>query len=908
MQRREYLKSIAAGAGLAGAGISLTTSGAEAMGTASSSSIDTTLPMEMWSSFTRPHGENPLIKANVQGTFDANGAAAAHHIVDGDTVHYLWAGYNSSTGEWKIGRSYAPTSDPLNLTRSSANPIVGPGPSGAWDEAGAEYPSPFYNPADDTYYAYYTGDDSNGLRQIGLLKQGADWDTWSKSSANPVIQATGSGYRSGEVGWQDVAVVGDTIHIVYTADDGSTNGMALAHATAPTSDPTNISQDPNNPILTPGDIPWASTELREAGVWRGPDGYIHIPYAGEDTDWYGGHMRVDETLSEWTTSDLEQNPDNPLWAAAPSGWEHPDFLTPVPLRINDTYYLIYAAGAATPYQTGVMTAPAPTEFDSSKHSEAATWNTQSSGQFVDHETADGQLTAGQQFDFEQDRLSNVTNVTGSLSLAIGTDAKNDYFAAKSDSGSGLANSNYAWHRFETPGYPYTTKGRVAGWVKTTNDGTDSNAGTGFIAIDESSGAYVRAVINPNSTTNPALYDDANNGLGNGSWSPSWNTYYWLEFIPDLPNNAYEIVAYDAPGGTKLGSASGSYSGLSDYALGMISYKNNAGYFDSPWVIVEGVRGSWRGGRREFTDDVLPDSFETTNETVVGSGSDIRRARLHSDPDGDGTFEETSNWFNLDGTTKAISGLSSKTRRIEAEVEMEASDATAIRPGIDGLDWDFDIVGESDSLTPLADLTPSDPLAEQPDGVSIYSYPTATEIVSRYQPVIDVSAVDTPPSKVYAWAATKKGEDRNMVCYWLYWPNGSPVGTQDWEPIYVEYEPSTQSVDRVHYDTYTYLLATDTDPPLTNETQPKFEVTSKWHSLRPTKSVEEASTPSLADLHGPYPAQIGEAWDISRSAAVDPWVAVKRGHWHDTYAGVSPEAYIAKIWKGIDWADMPTRST
>ena len=82
-------------------------------------------------------------------------AAASHAIVVGNTVHYLWA-KKGEDGSWVHMHSSAPVADPTVVTHDQRNPILLPSADG-FDNHGVEYPFPFWNPADQRYYAYYLG-------------------------------------------------------------------------------------------------------------------------------------------------------------------------------------------------------------------------------------------------------------------------------------------------------------------------------------------------------------------------------------------------------------------------------------------------------------------------------------------------------------------------------------------------------------------------------------------------------------------------------------------------------------------------------------------------------------------------------------------------------------------------------
>ena len=63
--------------------------------------------------------------------------------------------------------STAPIDHPFAVEHDPKNPILTPGPKGAFDDTGVEYPFPFFNPHDGRYYMYYLGNNRTPLKQTG---------------------------------------------------------------------------------------------------------------------------------------------------------------------------------------------------------------------------------------------------------------------------------------------------------------------------------------------------------------------------------------------------------------------------------------------------------------------------------------------------------------------------------------------------------------------------------------------------------------------------------------------------------------------------------------------------------------------------------------------------------------------
>ena len=117
------------------------------------------IPFEVFTKFKRVEQGNPLIAYP-----PPDWAAAAHAIVVGDTVHYIWSKQDKRKF-WDIRHSFAPVSNPSLITHDARNPILSPPPTGM-DSKSMEYPNPFYNPFDKRFYMYYLVKENNPIKPI----------------------------------------------------------------------------------------------------------------------------------------------------------------------------------------------------------------------------------------------------------------------------------------------------------------------------------------------------------------------------------------------------------------------------------------------------------------------------------------------------------------------------------------------------------------------------------------------------------------------------------------------------------------------------------------------------------------------------------------------------------------------
>ena len=303
------------------------------------------IPFEVFAGFERIGEGNPIIACP-----PPEWAAAAHAIVVDDTVHYLWA-RRREDNYWTLMHSSAPASDPSAVEHDPRNPVLLPSDEG-FDDWAVEYPFPFLNPADGTYYVYYLGRRQRPPKQTGLLVGDGDFGEWRRVSETPVIAADAEYDRDGS-SHPSAAIVDETIHIIYTGGAARSGNLTLCHATAPISDPTSVTKNPDNPVFTGTGQAWDAEGVRETELLRGPE-YFHVFYGGHDGEvWRIGHVRTRDFV------EFEPNPHNPIFTPSedPDAWDCDGVLTPQVLQIGDAYYMVYAGMRGKEWQTGLAKAP-----------------------------------------------------------------------------------------------------------------------------------------------------------------------------------------------------------------------------------------------------------------------------------------------------------------------------------------------------------------------------------------------------------------------------------------------------------------------------------------------------------------------------------------------------------------------
>ncbi|MFC1716531.1 hypothetical protein ACFL6S_22885 [Candidatus Poribacteria bacterium] len=301
------------------------------------------IPFEVFAGFKRIEKGNPILALK-----PPLWAAATHAIVVQDIVHYIWCKREHGV-RWLIMHATASVRNLMDIKQDPRNPILAPSEED-FDNAGVEYPFPFLNPYDDRFYMYYRGKGKTTPEQTGLLVSDGDLGKWTRVRSTSVIPADADYERDGST-LPSVAVVGDTIHIIYTgkATQSYEDGLTMCHATAPTSDPASVTKNPANPVFKGSGQDWDIRAVREAELFKGPR-YFHILYGGYDgAIWRIGHVRTRDFRT------FEPNPHNPVFTPSSDrdAWDCDGVLTPQIIEIGDTYYMLYAGRKGEEWQTGL---------------------------------------------------------------------------------------------------------------------------------------------------------------------------------------------------------------------------------------------------------------------------------------------------------------------------------------------------------------------------------------------------------------------------------------------------------------------------------------------------------------------------------------------------------------------------
>lgn len=162
------------------------------------------------------YASNPVISVGTGGSFDEKGCMFPCVYKDASAIpskryRMLYVGKDAS-GNQTIG--YAYSADGVSWTKGSANPVIGLGAGGSWDDKLVGFPSIYKEGL--TYYCYYGGrhiatnpvDD-----QVGVATFTDFEGTYTKSGSNPILaHRTGSQNLTA-----DLALNGTVVHVADTS-------------------------------------------------------------------------------------------------------------------------------------------------------------------------------------------------------------------------------------------------------------------------------------------------------------------------------------------------------------------------------------------------------------------------------------------------------------------------------------------------------------------------------------------------------------------------------------------------------------------------------------------------------------------------------------------------------------------
>ena len=282
-----------------------------------------------------------------------------------------------------------------------------------------------------------------------------------------------------------------------------------------------------------------------------------------------------------------------------------------------------------------------------------------------------------------------TGIAGSRSLAF--DGDEDF--VEDPDGESYLNGNDAitvsvWVRSNVTG---TNRGFLSGQDP---DGTDSTLSTRYDSDGWLGGCSdcMKAGLTVDGTE---VSYESESGIQTTGWQHLVVTWTSGDRIHVYRNGTEDASTYDE-------TASGTLGGLTTFLVGQGAKDTDSsdgwdGYLDELRIYDRqlssgevqalhdvGSSGRLTTGTKTLSETVSPSELRLTDGSTTRPPGTSVEVTVHSDPDGDGTFEETADTISLDGSGEYdVTGLSTASRRYRLEVVLTTSDPT-VTPTVERL--------------------------------------------------------------------------------------------------------------------------------------------------------------------------------------------------------------------------------
>ncbi len=284
-------------------------------------------------------------------------------VIKEGLIYKMWytcGGLNYPTDTLLRSRQcYCESSDGINWTKYSGNPVLDVSYTGGWDSLGVETVSIIIDslaPISEKYKMWYAGQYFNSFRYDIGYAYSPDGKNWTKHT-NPVMQVgISTQWDNGFLEGPSVIKDGNTYKMWYcgydaVVDGNQTDGHAsLGYATSP--DGINWTKYSGNPIMTTGTNTWDSTYVQDPHV---------IKQGGMYYMWYGGGASYDNYGQQvgfatspdginWTKSNF-----NPVLTRGNTGaWDANTASFPAVINDNGIYKMWYTGKDVEPLTPGSL--------------------------------------------------------------------------------------------------------------------------------------------------------------------------------------------------------------------------------------------------------------------------------------------------------------------------------------------------------------------------------------------------------------------------------------------------------------------------------------------------------------------------------------------------------------------------
>ncbi|MDH4208811.1 MAG: hypothetical protein OEV76_08050, partial [Anaerolineae bacterium] len=235
---------------------------------------------------------------------DWNGLSVSSPTVisDSGTLVMWYHGRGLSWYGWGSSLGYADSTDGVNWTEYSGNPVLEPGDPGEWDSAYRGQVAVLEDGG--VYKMWYSGGPFSGPWQVGYAtsNDGLEWDIYA---GNPVLEAGGPGsWDESECDGPWVIKDGATYKMWYYGCNADYSVCSIGYATSP--DGVNWTKDAGNPVLEPTSGEWDESGIAWPRVikngstyemWYHSDGQLGYATSSDGVNWtkYAGNPVLSET-------------------------------------------------------------------------------------------------------------------------------------------------------------------------------------------------------------------------------------------------------------------------------------------------------------------------------------------------------------------------------------------------------------------------------------------------------------------------------------------------------------------------------------------------------------------------------------------------------------------------------------
>lgn len=285
---------------------------------------------------------NPMLINGAAGTWESKNVEAPFVLFDGTEYKMWYAGFDGT----KLRIGLATSSDGINWTKYSGNPVLDTGSQGDWDQNNAFSPVVIYDGS--KYKMWYAGSNDTNVR-IGMATS-SDGISWTKHSENPVL------YDGGAGAWDDASIMtravifdGENYKMWYSGDNGNLETQ-IGYAVSP--DGVNWIKYSGNPVMSQTPGTWDSFSVRVPFV---------IYDGTEYKMWYDGSNKFTRHIGYASSPDgisWTKYSGNPVLLVGSSGtWDWKSIYYPAVLFDQNRYKMWYTGYNSDKYIIGYATSP-----------------------------------------------------------------------------------------------------------------------------------------------------------------------------------------------------------------------------------------------------------------------------------------------------------------------------------------------------------------------------------------------------------------------------------------------------------------------------------------------------------------------------------------------------------------------